>query len=278
MPLKRSTLVLAFLSVLTLSGCAALQNLFKSAFQRPTFTFKTARLGAASFSDATVNLVWAVKNPNPFGLSLASVDYQFFVEGKQVVAGRPPTGLKIAASKTSEVVFPASVKFRDIAPVLETFLNKDTAAYRAQGTVGIQTPIGVLKFPLSRSGSFEVPKPPQVQLAAPRVTQMGISGATVEFPLTVTNRNSFALPISGLAGALKIAGANVGNLSTGDLGTLAARSPRQLTLPLKINFAQAASAAAALRGGTANVSFLGEVLSGSSAVPMSFSQNLTFQK
>lgn len=276
---NRSLLLLATLGLVLLSGCAALQSLFKNAFKKPRLSFKTARLAQASLSDATVDLVYQLDNPNPLGLSLASVSYAFFVENKQVVAGTPAKGLNIAAKGKSDLVFPANVKFADIAPVVQTFLNKDTAQYKAQGSLGIQTPIGIISFPLEHEGTFEVPKVPQVQFTAPRISNITLQGATVNFPLTVKNRNSFALPVGGISGALKVAGANVGNLSTGDLGLLEAGSTREITLPLTINFLSAASAASALRsGGNAQVKLEGQLVSGSSRLPLDVSQLLNFQK
>ncbi|MBZ4418065.1 LEA type 2 family protein [Myxococcus sp. RHSTA-1-4] len=277
--MKRALLVLAVLSLTTLSGCAALQNLLKGAFKKPTVTFKTARLADASLSDATVNLVYEVSNPNGFGLDLASVDYAFFVEGKQVVAGKPKKGLNLKANGKSELVFPANVKFADIVPVVETFLNKDRAAFKAQGTVGIKTPIGVIDFPLSKEGTFEVPKIPQVAFQAPRIKNITLSGATVEFPLEIKNRNSFPLPVAGITGALKVAGADVGTLSTGSLGMLDGSGSKQVTLPLTINFARAASAAMALRsGGNAQVRLDGKLTSDDQSVPLNLSQLVNFVK
>ncbi|MFP2907594.1 LEA type 2 family protein [Pyxidicoccus sp. 3LFB2] len=277
--MKRALLVLAVLSLTTLSGCAALQNLLKGAFKKPTLSFKTARLSSASLSDATVDLVYEVNNPNGFGLDLASVDYSFFVEGKQVVAGRPKKGLSLKSNGKSELVFPANVKFSDIVPVVETFLNKDRAAFKAEGSVGIKTPIGVLKFPLSKEGTFEVPKVPQVSFQSPRITNVTLSGATVEFPLQIKNRNSFPLPVAGITGALKVAGADVGTLSTGNLGLLDGSGEKQVTLPLTINFARAASAAMALRsGGNAQVKLDGRLTSDAQSVPLNLSQLLNFVK
>jgi LEA14-like dessication related protein len=276
---NRSLLVLATLGLALLAGCASLQRMAKNAFQKPRLTFKTARLQKASLADATVDLVYQLENPNPLGLNLSSIDYAFFVEGKQVVAGTPPKGLNIAAKGKSELVFPANIKFADIAPVVQTFLNKDTASYKAQGSVGIQTPLGVLRFPLEHEGTFEVPKVPQVQFDSPRITNVTLQGATVEFPLTVKNRNSFPLPVGGISGALKVAGSSVGNLSTGDLGLLEPGSTRQLSLPLKINFLSAAAAASALRsGGSAQVKLDGQLLSGSQNVPLDVSQLLNFRR
>jgi LEA14-like dessication related protein len=278
-PKNRSLLLLATLALSLLAGCASLQRMAKNAFKKPRVTFKTARLQQASLADATVDLVYQLENPNPLGLNLASIDYAFFVEGKQVVAGTPPKGLNIPARGKSDLVFPANIKFADIAPVVQTFLNKDTAQYKAQGSVGIQTPIGVLRFPLEHTGTFEVPKVPQVQFESPRITNVTLQGATVEFPLTVRNRNSFPLPVGGISGALKVAGANVGNLSTGDLGMLEPSGTRQLTLPLKINFLSAAAAANALRsGGNAQVKLDGQLLSGGQNVPLDIAQLLNFRR
>lgn len=279
MKMNRSLLVLATLSLTLLAGCASLNKFLKNAFKRPQLTFKTARLANASLSDATVDLVYELNNPNPLGLSLASVSYSFFVEGKQVVAGTPAKGLNIAANGKSELVFPANVKFADIAPVVTTFLNKDTAQYKAQGSVGFNTPIGVISFPLEHEGTFEVPKIPQVQFDSPRISNVTLQGATVEFPLTVKNRNSFPLPVAGITGALKVAGASVGNLNTGNLGLLEAGTTKQITLPLTINFLSAASAAAALRsGGNAQVKLDGQLVSGAQNVPLNIGQLLNFRR
>jgi LEA14-like dessication related protein len=278
MTMKRLLLVLATLGLVTVTGCASLQRLAKNAFQKPRLTFKSARLADASLADATVDLVYQIENPNPLGLNLASVDYAFFVEGKQVVAGTPKKGLNIPAKGRSELVFPANVRFADIAPVVTTFLTKDKASYRAQGSVGIKTPIGVLNFPLEHEGTFDVPKIPQVEFQPPKVTSLTLSGAKIEIPLKLTNRNGFPLPVGGVAGALKVGGANVGNISTGDLGLVEAGGTREVKLPLTINFASALPAANALRSGQGQVTLSGQLVSDGQAVPLDVSQLLNFQR
>ncbi|MBI3182817.1 MAG: LEA type 2 family protein [Myxococcales bacterium] len=264
--------------LLAFSGCTFLRDLFTRAFRKPTLQFRTVTLGDAALSGITLNTHWSLDNPNSIGLSLAEVDYALFVEGKQVVAGKPPAGLTIPARGSSELVFPANVKFADIAPLVQTFLTQDYARYRAEGHLGVQTPIGILKLPLSYEGQFEVPKLPEVQLGSPRIANLSLQGATLELPLTVTSRNSFELPIGGLSGSLAIAGANVGNLSTGEVGVLPGRGTRQLNLPITVNFASARAAAAALAQGSGTVSFNGQLQSGGALIPISFSQHLSFRR
>jgi LEA14-like dessication related protein len=278
----RRTKTLWVVSLVALSlvagGCTALSRLLAGAFRKPQVNFKTAHLQELSLGGATVDLVWGVRNPNPFGLELASVDYNFLIEGKQLAAGRPARGLDLRANGISDLSFPVSVRFQELVPALQQLLTRESVGYKAEGTVGIRTPIGVLSFPLAYEGTFPVPKLPEVRLQAPRITSLAFDSATVEFPLVVTNRNGFALPISGLQGGVAIAGSNVGSLSTGDLGALEANATREVRLPLRIQFAQALSAANALRSGAATVSFTGEVQSGGVALPLTFSQRVNFTR
>ncbi len=263
---------------LVASGCAVLQNLLSSAFKRPTFQFKTMQLLDVSLAGATVNLLYVVDNPNPLGLSLAEVDYALFVEDKQVVAGKPPTGLTIPAQRTAELAFPAGVKFQELAPVVTTFLTKDRARYRAEGHIGLKTPIGVITFPMSQSGEFEVPKVPTVQLKPPRISNLSLSGLTLELPVALTNRNSFELPVAGLSGSLQISGVSVGTVSTGNLGALAGNATREVSIPLTLNLANAPAAVAALRGGQARFSLAGQLDSGGMGIPINLSEMLAVHR
>lgn len=272
--MKRLTMAMALL--VALPGCAFLKNLFLSAFKRPSLSFRQLSLADAALSGITVNTHWTLENPNPLGLSLAEVDYAFFVEDKQVLAGKPPRGLKIAANGQSELVFPANVKFSDIAPLVHVFLNQDYARYRAEGHIGVDTPIGILKLPLSTSGQFEVPKVPSVQVASVRVRNLSFQGALLELPLQLTNRNSFELPIQGVSGQLSIGGATVGTVSTGDLGPLGGRASKQVVIPVQLNFLAAPAAAKAIASGQGQLSLNGQVHSGTAAVPFNLNQLVSF--
>src|SRR4051812_16136367 len=111
--MRRLWPLLLILGIGTLSGCAFLQNLFASAFQKPTLQFRNANLADVGLLGLTLNLNFALNNPNPIALSLAEVDYALFVEGRQVVAGKPPNGLNIPANQTANLVFPAQIQFAD---------------------------------------------------------------------------------------------------------------------------------------------------------------------
>jgi|CXWL01.1.fsa_nt_gi LEA14-like dessication related protein len=267
----------AVLSFTFFSGCALLRDLLAGTFQQPRFNFKRVDLANISLDSVTLNTVWSLENPNAIGIRIAKVDYALFIENKQVVAGAPPLGLELAANGTTELIFPANIKFRDVAPVVETFLTKDTAHYRAEGHIGFDTPLGVISFPLVKEGEFEIPKPPKIALGNPRISQLNLTGATVEFPINITNRNGFPLKLGRLSGRLFVGSHSVGEVSVSEVGELIAKGNRTVNVPLNINFLSAGSAmASAAAGQPAQVRFEGRVDAGGQPFPLSVDQVLNF--
>ena len=94
--------------------------------------------------------------------------------------------------------------------------------------------------------------------------------------MTLTNRNSYPLPVGGLGGALSIDGVNVGELSSGDAGLLPAHGTRQLRVPFTVHLGAAAGAVRAIESGRATVRFNGRLHSGGAAVPIQFDRLLSF--
>ena len=273
----KRTFILVICSAVVLSGCALLKDLFADVFTQPTFRFKSAAVRDVTLSGLSLDTTWQLDNPNAVGLSIAAIDYALFIDGKQVVAGKPAVGFQIPANGSTDLAFPASVKFLELVPTLETMLTKETATWRVEGTLGLDTPVGRVSFPISAQDTFETPRLPQVQFGNPRVANLSLQGATVEFPLVVTNRSSFPLLISSISGSLSIAGTQVGTLSTGELGSLEGKGARPLTLPLTVNFLSAGTALmSAIQGGNANLKFDAHVQSGADQVPLKVDQLVNF--
>jgi LEA14-like dessication related protein len=275
-PLARSLLALALAA---LSGCALFQQLASQVFEKPTLTFKSARLSDVSLAGATIDLVFDVENPNAEGLTLASTtDYVVTVEGKQLVAGRPPQGITIPARGKGEVTLPAAVRFADLGASIAALLGQRSVAWAAQGHVGVQTPLGAVTLPFSKEGRLDLPRVPDVTVGSPSVKEISFSGATLEVPLTVENVNSFPLPLGAVAATLRIAGSEVGTLQTAELGTLQGNGKQTLAVPLRVRFAEALSAAKAIADGSAHVTVQGELRSGGAAVPFALERDVTFTK
>jgi len=263
-------LALAAALFVTTTGCAYIQQ--------PTLAFKSARALDTDLEGTTVQVTYTLRNPNPLGLSLASVSYDLEVEGHRVISGKPPNGLRVPAQGTTDLTFPTRIRFQDIAPVLMTFLTKDQAGYRASGTVGVQTPIGTIQLPLSYSGVFPIPKIPALQFQSPRVQGLSFSGARIVFPIQVTNKNSFALPLGGITANVSIAGAAVGMAQANLPQNLAAGQAQTIEVPIDINFLQVGFAVAkAIQTGQAPVKFEGAFQCGTLRIPVALNETLKFR-
>jgi LEA14-like dessication related protein len=264
------------LSILALCGCSWLRQMAASGFQKPSLAFKDASLSDVTLAGATVNLVFTVTNPNDAALSLAETDYKFSLEGKQVVAGKPAAGIRIPAKGSSDITLPASVKFADLAGSLADFWRKEQANYRAEGHIGVDTPIGIAALPFEKEGTVPLPKLPEVSLGTPKIGQLGLTSARIDIPLVFANQNPFALPLGSVSGALRIAGADVGQIDAQQVGRVDAKAAKTVTLPVTVRFSQAMEAARAIREGRAHVAMDGQLAAEGASLPFHVEHDLDF--
>src|SRR5207248_4299566 len=192
-----------------LVGCSLLRQAGSSAFERPTLSFKEARLPQIDFKGAELDMVFVVTNPNAVGLDLTRASYNLEVEGHKVASGTPKNGLKIPGGGTTEVTFPAKLEWNEIAPALEAVFAMDQLRYKASGEVGI----GPVLLPLQHEGTFAAPKVPKIDIGSPQITSLSLTGARLALPLKIANVNGFPLPLGGILGTVDIAGATVGRIA-----------------------------------------------------------------
>lgn len=150
-------LAVAALLLVSLHGCAFARAVLGGQFQRPSLAFQRIQARGWSLQGVDLDVVFRVKNPNDLGLEVARVDYQFEVEGHRIVRGSPNRGVRIPANGSRDLVFPAQVRFAEVLPAVTAIFTRDTLRWRATGTLGVETPIGILDYPLTRSGHVEVP-------------------------------------------------------------------------------------------------------------------------
>ena len=225
-------------------GCASLGNLCGSAFHQPSLTFERVEIRDLSLAGATIDLHFLLHNDNPVAVSLASLAYDFRVENHPVISGHPANGVQVRANGVSDLSFPAHVAFAQLASTVQVFLTQDVASYTASGSVGVRTPVGIVTFPLSHTGTFKVPKLPTIQVQPPKLTRLSITGAHLNVPIVVHNRNAFALPFNGLATQVTLSGAPVVAPAIAPQSALAANQSRVINLGADVNFLQSGLAVA----------------------------------
>ena len=261
-----------------LCGCALAGKLAGAAFERPKLEFKDAKLAHIDFTGADFTLSYLVTNPNAAGLDLAQTDYALQIENHPLLSGKPQGGLKIPGGGSAEVAFPAHVAWNDLAPAVEALFAQQSVHYKASGTLGVNTPAGVIALPLDHEGTFEPPHLPTLEIQSPKIVSLGLTGARLSLPLKIANTNGFALPLGGILGAVEIAGEKVGRIALPAQGAVEAGKETIINLPLDISFLSAGAAvASALRSRVAEVKIDGTLTSGTSTLPVHLAQtvNLT---
>ena len=256
-------------------GCSLVQQVASKAFERPSLSFKEARMPNIDFQGAELDLVFLVTNPNSMGLDLTRASYNLEVEGHKVAAGTPKNGLKIPGGGTAEVTFPAKVQWNEIAPALEALFAMDQVRYKASGELGI----GSVTLPLQHEGTFAAPKMPKLDLGSPKVTSLTLTGARLALPLKIANVNGFPLPLGGILGTVDIAGATVGRIAMPEAAPVPSKGETTLTIPLNVSFLQSGAAVAqALRSGVAEVKIDATLNAAGASIPVKLARTVELQR
>ena len=264
--------VLALCLPFLANGCALFQAILGK--QRPELTFREVRLTSWALDKVDLELVYELRNPYDIALTLDRVAYQLEVEGKRIVSGMPRKGLKVRGRGKQLLRFPATVHFLDVVPVVTALSTKDSLKYRAAGSVGVDTPVGIVALPLSHSGSIGVPKLPKIEitdLSAPRVTA---SGAELSLGLKIHNPNDFPVSLDALDWNFLV---DRSALASGKLGktAIAKGSGKNVRIPIRIGLGGASQAVQRLVSGQrSTVSLTGNLRSGRIVAPLDARRNL----
>lgn len=263
--------------VFSLSGCTTLRALFGDV-TKPEMTFKRVQFQGFSLDGVTLGLVYEIDNPYEVGINLAEVAYQLEVDGNRVFSGSPNQGLKIPAGGKRDLVFPATIRFADVLPAARTIFTQDKFGYRASGRVGVKTPVGMMRFPISKSGTFDAPELPQIRIADVRAPRVTASGAELQIALDVTNKNGFPLPIEGLQYGLELNGSRVGGGNARG-ANVAAGGTQRITLPIRLGFLDAGRGLQQLLSGkSTNLGLTGKLDFGNVTGPLDVAKRVTLDR
>jgi len=268
-PPRRLALAALAAIPLLLGGCASMGELAKAAVQPPTLTFRSAEVTALDFDGATLAFDFRLQNPNPFGLSLAGVQYWLQLEQRVVVRGAVPGGVKIPASGEVPVRFSARLPFNEVPRLLELVSRGGKVAYTVGGEVAVETPVGVLTIPASHAGHVDLPTLPAIRLAGATVRLASLTEVDLAVTLVVDNRNPFPLPEGELKFAVSLGGEVVATVDGEALAEVPAQREARVVVPVRLSLLNAGRAlSTAVRGGSADLRLSGEARIGALPVPL----------
>lgn len=147
----------ALAGALLMTGCATLG--LDTVIQPPRFTVAEGREAQLTLAPPSASRplggatlrIWArVQNPNPFGVTLAAIRGNLFLETAQAADVNFPFGLPMDAGGDTVVPIDVNISFSDVpglVDVAQRILVQNRVAYRLDGTVTVDAaPFGQPSF------------------------------------------------------------------------------------------------------------------------------------
>ena len=260
-PLSPRWLALLTLALL-LTACVPGAN---SLVQAPQFRLLTQDSGLVRLNppgvgspSATFLFNLEVQNPNAFGLSLAGLDFDLFVNDKRSVRGSFTEGFTLAANGSTrlplEVDVPLEQGISLLADLAGLIVGEPTR-YRLDGTVALEVLGTRQQLPSATLVSGTLVQP--IRLAAPEVRfvsegsglrDVGLTKATIEVQLELTNPTPLGYVFRAPELDMRLGGARVG-VGRAVTQALPAGGDAPLSLQIDVNPIALASQLASLQAG-----------------------------
>jgi LEA14-like dessication related protein len=120
--------------------------------EKPTIIVRKMTLSPRSLIEMNLLLGIEVQNPNRFDLTLTSFEYTVYLNNEETGNGRLEKEILVPASSTTNIQVPVAATFKNLGGSLKTIITGDDLPYKIEGTAGIKTAFGSLRFPLSKEG------------------------------------------------------------------------------------------------------------------------------
>lgn len=142
-----SSLFVIFL-LQALSGCAPARLLSK-----PEWRLQGIRIDRIDLKGASLGLALRIINPNPVGVTVQHLTYQFYLHEVKMAAGEITTPFELPRHESIDVVLPVQVSFKE-ARELVPLLRKKTEEidYRMEGEITLRAMGTEKRFQLHHVG------------------------------------------------------------------------------------------------------------------------------
>jgi LEA14-like dessication related protein len=272
---KRRIAVVLLTIALFIGSCATLEQLI----QKPQITFDRLDFREMSLLEGTFMFRFNIANPNPVGVRLDDILYDFDINGSRFLSSRLDQGLNLVASGTAPLEIPLTINYLDAFNSLSAFIRSDALDYRLNGSAAV----GPVRLPFSKSGSIDVPKIPDITVKSISIDRLSVTGASLKLALGMKNSNAFAVTMDGLEYAAWMGDVELAKGVAGNVRPLAANGQSTMDLDVDLNFLQLGRGVQALLSGSSapcrlTGNMLVNTLSGVQKIPFQFDGKVPITK
>ena len=138
------------LVLVVLGGC----SIFMRSIERPTADVRGIWVSPGGSTGVTAPLRFPVSNPNPIGLPLQGIDWEFSIGGTRAVTGTVELSQTIPAKGVAPVVTSLTIAARDAIEV-GTALARGSRDYQLKAKLRFSTAIGPLAVEVAHHGQLD---------------------------------------------------------------------------------------------------------------------------
>ena len=209
---RRGSAALLAALALILGGCSVIESL---GVQKPSARIAGVGLKDVGLESLTLLFDVEVKNPYSVPLPLVNLDYSLASRGTPFLSGKadelPPS---IPANSTETLPLPAKVTYLKLFEALKGVKPGAVVPYTAEMGLRVDPAgLGELRLPLKKQGQVPIPTAPDVRVTEIKWDELTLDRAGGRVMLRLTNRNQFALKLTGMAYGLSLGGVDVATSS-----------------------------------------------------------------
>lgn len=146
--MHRRDMTIVLLGTLMIAGCVGLF------FEEPTITLREIHVQQISLTDASLNFVAEIQNPNLYELRLKSLNYTVYLNDRETGSGSLQKEISVPASSTVQVEIPVSARFGSLGIIAKRYLTGQELPYRIEGQALVKAGLFDRTFPFSRTGTL----------------------------------------------------------------------------------------------------------------------------
>jgi LEA14-like dessication related protein len=239
MALSRLHQLVIAVIVISLTGCASLKSGLQIAVKKPTVEVADVRI--TSFGVEQVSLLFELKvdNPNNFDLKSQGFDYQLAVEQRSILAiDKPEQAIDLPAKGTGTINLPVEIRYLDLYQVIAGLREKSEFHYRLEAGFYFNLPVlGNTRIATQWQDKLPIPKLPNIEMTQAKLSDLSLSGATLDVTLSLQNFNAFDLNLNHFDYRLSANGRSIADGQVKNIHVAQAQVT-EVTLPLSLKFSE----------------------------------------
>lgn len=249
---RKILISIMLIAVMAFCSCATLKELIKP----PEVTFQNLTFSDMSLFDGTLVFIFKVSNPNPVGATIDKLSYNLKINNNEFINGVLDKGINLSPGGSRNVELPVRVNYLEMFESIKGFIESDDVNYDLSGAFTI----GPFDVPYHTKGDFRVPDLPEISLRSVEVSDLSISGASLNFKLEMSNSNPFAVAINSLNYDINLAGTEFADGQSTTIQNIGGSDKSIMEIPLNVNFFQLGqSAYNLLTGDSSDYKITGEM-------------------